>query len=100
MIDLAQHLGIQSQVETYALDYQAMKACLNTQAWDGAWYISYFDHDGTPLGSKSNTYGQIYINAQSWAVISGFATPERAQAAMEAVYARLNTRHGIKLSTP
>jgi cellobiose phosphorylase len=100
MIDLAQHLGIQSLVDRYASDHQAMKACLNAQAWDGAWYISYFDYDGTPLGSKSNPYGQIYVNTQSWAVISGFATPERARAAMEAVYARLNTPNGIKLSTP
>ena len=33
-------------------------------------------------------------------MISGFAPPDRAKAALEAVYRRLNTRNGIKLSAP
>ena len=69
-------------------------------AWDGAWYVRYFDAAGVPLGSQANTYGQIYANGQSWPVISGFATPDRARAALDAVYTRLNTPCGIKLSTP
>ncbi|MGC1375646.1 MAG: glycosyl transferase, partial [Anaerolineales bacterium] len=36
----------------------------------------------------------------SWAVLSGFAAPERAGKAMQAVYERLNTKYGIKLSMP
>jgi cellobiose phosphorylase len=69
-------------------------------AWDGEWYLRYFDADGSPLGSHLNDKGQIYINAQTWAVISGFASPVHAAEAMETVFKRLNTRNGIKLSTP
>jgi cellobiose phosphorylase len=69
-------------------------------AWDGEWYVRYFNADGSPLGSKSNEKGQIYINAQSWAVLSGFAGVEHARHAMESVHDRLNTRYGIKLSAP
>jgi cyclic beta-1,2-glucan synthetase len=51
-------------------------------AWDGEWYRrAYFD-DGTPLGSKENTECRIDAIAQSWAVISGAARPERARQAM------------------
>jgi cyclic beta-1,2-glucan synthetase len=51
-------------------------------AWDGEWYRrAYFD-DGTPLGSKENTECRIDAIAQSWAVISGAGTPERARQAM------------------
>jgi cellobiose phosphorylase len=73
---------------------------VNECAWDGAWYVRYFDADGTPLGSHANSAGQIYINAQSWAVISGFVTPERARQALASVHGRLNTRYGLKLSAP
>jgi cyclic beta-1,2-glucan synthetase len=51
-------------------------------AWDGDWYRrAYFD-DGTPLGSKENTECRIDAIAQSWSVISGAGTPERARQAM------------------
>ena len=33
-------------------------------------------------------------------MISGFASPERAQQAMKSVYEKLNTKYGIKLSAP
>ena len=80
--------------------YEEMKARVNEHAWDGEWYVGYFDHDGTPLGSKQNKYGQIQFNGQTWAVISGFATPDRAQQALESAHRLLNTRNGLKLSWP
>jgi cellobiose phosphorylase len=94
------HLGDATQEQKYQAWYAEMRQRVNQHAWDGGWYVSYFDYDGKPLGSHTNEYGQIYTNGQSWPVISGFATPERARLALDAVYERLNTRHGIKLSTP
>jgi len=80
--------------------FEEMKSLFNRHAWDGAWYVRYFDADGAPLGSRSNAQGQIYINAQTWPVIARFATPERALAALQSMHSRLNTRHGIKKSAP
>jgi cellobiose phosphorylase len=100
MIDLARHMDDSAAANRYADYYTAMKARINDQAWDGEWYVRYFDADGTPLGSKANRYGQIYVNGQSWPVIAGFATPNRARQALDSVYRRLNTRNGIKLSVP
>ncbi|MCP4539495.1 MAG: glycosyl transferase, partial [Chloroflexi bacterium] len=100
MIALAQHLGDSEIAARYAAYYEAMKKTVNQQAWDGAWYVRYFDADGSPIGLRANTEGQIYTNGQSWPVISGFAPPDRAQAALDSVYERLNTSKGIKLSAP
>jgi len=100
MIDLAQTLGDAEWAWRYAAYYEEMKTRVNEHAWDGAWYVRYFDAAGNPLGSSSNAEGQIYANGQSWPVISGSAPPERARAALDAVYARLNTPKGIKLSAP
>ena len=44
--------------------------------------------------------GKIYANGQSWPVISGFATPERAVTALDSLRRCLNTPNGIKLSAP
>lgn len=61
------------------------RAAVEQHGWDGAWYRrAYFD-DGTPLGSAANTECRIDSIAQSWAVISGAGSVERARQAMHAV---------------
>jgi cellobiose phosphorylase len=100
MIALLEYLGDASAVHEYGLAYEEMKSRVESTAWDGEWYIRYFDAEGEPLGSSKNTYGQIYLNGQSWAVISGFASPDRARMAMDSVCEKLNTKFGIKLARP
>jgi len=67
-------------------------------AWDGRWYRrAYFDN-GTPLGSAENQECRIDAIAQSWAVLSGAADPDRARQAMESVGEQLIQReHGLAL---
>ncbi len=100
MIELMEMLGDPDSAGRYRQDYRTMQARVEACAWDGEWYVRYFDYDGAPIGSKANAAGQIYLNAQSWSVLSGFASPQRARQAMDTVYRRLNTSFGIKLSTP
>ena len=100
LIELAQYMDDAATVKKFSGYYREMKEQVNEQAWDGNWYLRYFDADDTPMGSHSNEHGQIYTNGQSWPVLSGFAPPERARKALDAVYTRLNTANGIKLSTP
>jgi len=62
-----------------------LKAAVEAEAWDGAWYRrAYFD-DGTPLGSAANAECRIDSIAQSWAVLSGVADDARARRAMNSV---------------
>ncbi len=98
-IGLLDHLGNKKKSQ-YLKAYEEMKTCVEKSAWDGKWYVMYFDDKGKPVGSSRNAKGKIHLNAQSWAVISGFASPRRAKQAMDAVNTRLNTKYGIKLSTP
>jgi cellobiose phosphorylase len=100
IIALHQHRGDVASAEHCREIYDRMRARVNDHAWDGEWYLRYFDAEGAPLGSHRNDKGQIYVNGQSWPVISGFATPERARRAMDAVHRRLNTPNGIKISAP
>ncbi len=100
LIELCTELGDDAQVARFKRDYEQMRARVNEHAWDGDWYVRYFDHDGSPIGSHINEQGKIWTNGQSWPVISGFASGERAQKALESVNRLLNTKHGIKLSAP
>ncbi len=100
MASLCQHLGRDEQAEAYRADHQTMSERVNVRAWDGQWYARYFTEDDEPLGSHTNSHGSLYTNAQSWAVLAGFAPPDRATMALDSVRERLNTRFGIRLSGP
>ncbi len=99
-IGLLDHLGRKEEADEWRKAHAEMQVRVEQHAWDGEWYVMYFDHDGTSVGSRENQYGQIHLNGQSWAVLSGFASPERARQAMDSVYKRLNTKYGLKLSAP
>lgn len=100
MIELLSFLRDEEEAEKYERYYEEMKDTVNDNCWDGEWYVRYFDHEGKPMGSKKNSHGSIYVNAQSWAVISGFASSHRARTSLESVNRMLNTKNGIKLSYP
>jgi cellobiose phosphorylase len=100
LIDLAEFRGDRSTVGRLRRDYETMRERFESAAWDGAWYASYFDADGTPLGSHTNPAGQIYAYGQAWPVIAGFASPERGRMALDSLCSQLNTPKGIKLSAP
>jgi cyclic beta-1,2-glucan synthetase len=70
----------------------SLEASLEREAWDGAWYRRAFFDDGTPLGSAENEECQIDSISQSWAVLSGAGSEERARQAMESVERRLVRR--------
>jgi len=100
MQELMDVLGDVKSAQGYAEEYDRIKKNVNKHAWDGEWYVSYIDKDGNPVGSKKNEEGQIYLYTQAWAVIAGFASPDRAARAMKSVQEKLDTKHGIKVMTP
>jgi cyclic beta-1,2-glucan synthetase len=59
-----------------------VRAALEREAWDGAWYRRATFDDGVWLGSKDSPECRIDSIAQSWAVLSGAADPARAVTAM------------------
>ncbi len=69
----------------YLQQAENLSQALEAHAWDGDWYLRAFYDDGSRLGSSQNNECQIDSIAQSWAVLSGAADPERASQAMDSV---------------
>jgi len=78
----------------------ALKQAINKHAWDGEWYIRATKDDGQLMGSKQCREGKIDLIAQTWAVIAGTATPERAKIAMKSAEKYLYREYGPLLLTP
>lgn len=68
--------------------------------WDGEWYLRAFRFDGLKFGTHESPEASIFLNTQSWAVLSGHANHERAEQVMRAVNHRLATEHGIMICAP
>jgi len=64
---------------------ETMREALEREAWDGAWYRRATFDDGTWLGSQQSEECRIDSIAQSWAVLSDSADPDRAATAMAAL---------------
>ena len=62
-----------------------LRRAIEAEGWDGEWYRRGTFDDGTLLGSEASDECRIDSIAQSWAVISGAADPERAAKAMESL---------------
>ncbi len=73
---------------------------IETHAWDGEWYVRAFGEADRKIGSKTNRYGKIFINTQSWAVIAGLPDRDRAVRAMDSLARELDTPYGPKICAP
>jgi cellobiose phosphorylase len=77
--------GDQALAQTCEQERARLAGALDEHAWDGGWYRrAYFD-DGTPLGTHDAAECRIDSIAQSWAVLSAVAPPDRAGQAMDAL---------------
>lgn len=79
---------------------QKLGELINDICWDEDRFIRGFTEAGETIGKKDAPEANLWLNPQSWAVISGLASKEQAEAAMEQVHERLNTEYGAILMDP
>ena len=78
----------------YALGAGKMRRAVNRHFWDGRWYVRATRDDGTPIGSKQNHEGRIFINAQTWAILSDVVPPRRLPALLDSLRRHLYREYG------
>lgn len=87
------------QKEARAL-YDQFKKRLNEGAWDGKWYIRTYCEDGYRIGSHRNEEGKMFVNTQSWAILSKTAPEDRAALCMRMVDKLLTVDVGYRICAP
>ncbi|MBP1561214.1 MAG: N,N'-diacetylchitobiose phosphorylase [Oscillospiraceae bacterium] len=70
------------------------------KCWDEDRWIRGIREDGVVVGAKKDPEANMWLNPQSWGVISGFASKEQAEKSMDSVHEILNTPYGVKLLEP
>ncbi len=84
----------------FQVEAQKLQAAVELHAWDGDWYVAGISDNGKPFGSRTCEAGQLFLNPQTWAVLSGIASAERTQASLNAVRQHLVKPYGALLLIP
>lgn len=72
-----------------------------TAGWDGEWFLRAYDAYSRPVGSHTDTEGQIYIEPQGVCVMAGIGLKDgKAQQALTSVKDRLTCDWGTAILAP
>ena len=96
---MAEYKGDTAYV-AYLDEVQAKLSASLEKCWDEDRFIRGIRDNGVIVGAKKDPEANMWLNPQSWSVISKFAEGERAETAMNSVYNILNTPYGAKLLEP
>ena len=93
-------LDLSQLIQKYQEEYKKLSETINSICWDGKWYWRGTNDRGEIIGSEKSEEGKIFLNTQSWAVISGVADNKRAIQSMDSAKEKLDTPKGPKILHP
>jgi N,N'-diacetylchitobiose phosphorylase len=99
-VELAQHCGYDAEARRYGDLADRVREVSEAVLWNGSWYTRGFTQSGRAIGSPDNKEGKVFMESNTWAVLSGVASQERGEKAMDAVNEYLYTPYGLKLCAP
>ena len=73
---------------------------IENYCWNEDRFVRGYTEAGQVIGLRTDNEANLWLNPQSWSVISGFASDVQADLALENVYRRLNTEYGAMLMHP
>lgn len=98
--DICERVGRDAAAAEFRAGAGALNAAVNARLWDGDWYGRGITDDGVVFGVRADQEGRIYLNPQSWAMLSGAADAEQRQRLLAAVDAQLVSPHGVAMLDP
>jgi cellobiose phosphorylase len=99
-IEICEMFNKSTEVKWAQKQLDSLDKKIDKFGWDGKWYLRAYKKTGEKIGSKENKQGSIYLNTQSWGVLSGQADKQRAEQAMNQVGKQLATDFGLMLCAP
>jgi cellobiose phosphorylase len=99
-VEIGESLGIKHGISWAKEHLEVLDAILTRHAWDGEWFLRGYRENGATFGSKKNDEGKMFLNPQTWAVISGHATQELAELIMQKSRVHLWTEYGLEICNP
>ncbi len=99
-VEAAEFLGRGGDARHYAETAEKVRKACEAELWDGEWYLRGITAKGMKVGGHENEEGKVFIESNTWAVVSDTASNERARKCMDAVDRYLYSEYGIHLLWP
>lgn len=97
---LAEEKGDAAAAEKLAKQLADFSALVEKLCWNEDRYIRGFTEKGEVIGRRTDPEANLWLNPQSWAVISGLADSEKSETILHTVHEGLNTEYGVMLMQP
>jgi cellobiose phosphorylase len=98
--ELAELQGKTDDAKGFREFWLKLQGTVEEKAWDGKWYRRAIMDNGQYLGTAEMDEAKIFLNTQSWSVMSGMCSQERMLDAMDSVKELLDTPLGVKKLWP
>jgi len=99
-IDICKHMDKPDEMAWAQKNLDQLTADIENVAWDGKWYVRAIKEDGYVFGTHKVEEGKIWLNPNSWSVISGQVTGQKAETVMDSVEKYLAIEYGLVLCDP
>jgi cellobiose phosphorylase len=73
---------------------------IEERCWNKDRFVRGITEDDFVVGKSGDPEAALWLNPQSWAVISGYADETRGKAILDLVHKELNTKYGARLMYP
>ncbi len=84
----------------YRASAQEVNKAVNDRLWDGDWFARGITDDGVIFGTKKDSEGRIWLNPQTWSILSGAASEEQVAKMLPQVDKQLSTPYGVAMFAP
>jgi cellobiose phosphorylase len=75
-------------------------AIIEERCWNTDRFVRGITEHDQVVGKPDDPEASLWLNPQSWSIISGFVPRERGTAIMDLVHQQLNTKYGARLMAP
>ena len=89
-----------NEQKEFSATAQTLNTAVNKELWHDNWYARGITDDGRPFGIESDRQGKIFLNPQSWSMLSGAADDARRTKLIKQIKQQLEGPFGVEMLAP
>ncbi|KAI1100650.1 glycoside hydrolase family 94 protein [Jackrogersella minutella] len=98
--DVCEQEGKADLAAHYRESAKEVNDAANVHLWDGDWYARGITDDNVIFGVKEDLEGRIWLNPQTWSILSGAASTEQISRMLPQVDSQMSTPYGTVMFAP
>ncbi|KAK6956833.1 hypothetical protein Daesc_002114 [Daldinia eschscholtzii] len=98
--DVCEHEGKADLAAHYRAGAKEVNDAANAHLWDGDWFARGITDNNVIFGVKTDNEGRIWLNPQSWSILSGAASNDQIARMLPQVDSQMGTPYGVVMFAP